>query len=216
MFPRPKQNEQKLAISIEKGKALRKAASEGDIKQVNQLLQSEANINEAGESSKKTALHFAVLYGRDSMVKNLASQKELNPHLQDDKGETPLNLCFEAKVDNSTKLKMLGALISISNPLIPNNQGKTPFMKMVTLRESCITPAMAQECKIVIQKMKLFVANHAKKLGQSASINSNGEVFFGSVTNILSNPDALSFSRQLNVNVIDANDPAPVTRLAPH
>ena len=120
----------------------RVAAAKSDLAQLQQLLSKIADINAQGPDSKRTALHFAVMYNTHGDVIEWLKNNGADGNMPDKDGNTPFHLACKNK-----KIGQYLALLVVRpqnkeeedaftrkplatpglNPFLPNNEGKTPF-----------------------------------------------------------------------------------------
>jgi len=101
---------------------LMKTAKKGNIKELNVLLDSGADVNENSGFEKYTPLHMAAIYGHEEVAKLLIA-KGADVNAKQQGGWTPLHYAA-----HSGQTDMVGILLDAgADPSIPNKYGSTPW-----------------------------------------------------------------------------------------
>jgi len=202
-------------------KTLRQAAANGQFETVRQLHTDGININSGGPDSGKTALHWAAENGHLDIADFLIARvNDIN--CQDNKGNTPFHyVCESDKGSLTDKIEIIKHLLdSKADPLLANNDGKTPFMAFLKIRDNsqlASRPTAQGEVRDLIRKMKMHVAEVARTIGVSARIRPTGEVIFDTTGQLIadSKTSDIPASGQVSVNMIDRRSSFSI-KLAPH
>jgi hypothetical protein len=142
------------------------------------------DINSQSEEEGITALHRASMNGQFEIVEYLIEQNA-DLHIIDKKGNTALHhavlsLAKRKRYDLFLQLITL-LLYHGGNPLVSNQENETPFTllgKVKSLKEIRSDETRVLAYQAIIEGIKTYVLEEAKKRKQNAKITSEGQVIF--------------------------------------
>lgn len=178
----------KLDYPVATMQPLRQAASEGDFLEVKRLSKMPGvNLNEAGPESGRAALHWAVLIESNEIVSYLLKKKAMVDPL-DVQLNTPLNLLFQTPFRSlQKKLAVMDTLLAHGADMTkPNNEGQTPLMNLILLRDALSKNSFFQlkHINAVLARAKESIYKKAQQDGQVVRIYPQGQVSLESIASL--------------------------------
>ncbi len=164
--------------------ALITAAAKNNVDEIKKIHSANTvNLSDCGSDTKRTPLHWAALNGCVEAARYLGEHSpKISINKQDSKGNTPVNLCTQHSTNLLARLATILCLFDLgADPFLSNEEGKTPLMGMVSIRDSKEASAslVAQEqINLIIQKIKNIAITQAREKNQSIHITKNGTIHF--------------------------------------
>jgi ankyrin repeat protein len=159
------------ACEAAQGYHLRLAAARGDLNLLEKILKHKDKlrfINQAGEESNKTALHFAVKNNHKDCAELLLSHGS-NPNSQDKKGDTPFHIACREK-----NTQLINLFINAKAWLAAENEQKETPTKMIENLRHTDKNLLPQE---VVGELQENQVEYLKKEGQALRLAAaRGEV----------------------------------------
>jgi ankyrin repeat protein len=139
-------------------KDILKAAAEGDMKAVANLLDNGADIN-AKDANGKTPLHLAAI-GGDTKIAEILIEKGADVNAMNNNGETPLHMAA-----SQLFVKIIAQLITKGADVnAKNNEGATPLDHAELYSEMGMSPEKADQCKSVTTLLRKHGGKTGKEL----------------------------------------------------